>query len=179
MQTFHNKFEEKRYEAVTHDAIERLKRVLDNLAFFVWPQDKEEAKRWIQETKIHKALKYSSIARGAFGDDIRDMANLLTDRWNAEDFAPAALEVKDDLALLSDVESEEEAEEEDNDVVNPPTGLAAQLLQGINRSRNSRGYLTMRLLPTANKRSPAVFGHNGLQIGEYAPTIPMHSISKC
>jgi hypothetical protein len=156
------------------DATWSLGRVLDGLATFAWPEDKAETERWIRETKIRKSIKRTLIDHLSFGDEIRDKAKLLISRWDAGDFAPAALEVQDDLALLSDFE-----DEEDNGITSPLSGPAAQLLQGIDRYRNSGGYMTMRLLPTANKRSSAVFGHNGLQVGEYAPPIPMHSISQC
>ncbi|KAA8898965.1 PUA-like domain-containing protein, partial [Sphaerosporella brunnea] len=169
IQKLHKMVQEQGLISVTSDHVKDLKRLLNDLAFFIFPDDKAES--WIRESKINVAL--GLLKSGAsFGDDIKDMASQILDRWNQRDFAPSALTVGSDLDLLSDESDVEEADSANTGnlaVASSLSGLAAHLMRGIQRYRNTNGILTMRLLPNADKRQADVFGHNGLQVGDWWP----------
>jgi hypothetical protein len=167
--------------AVTADDVKRVKTYLNQLSFFVWPEDKAIAELWIKKSKINKALRLF-INGARFTDEIRDMSKQLIARWDARDFAPAALEVEEDLDFLDSdsADGDDGPDSNTGNLVMRPTlsSLTAHLMRGIERYRNAKGNLTMRLLPSADKRRADVFGHNGLQVGEYAATTPSHGISR-
>lgn len=150
--------------SLSHDDVDCLTNICRNLAVYDWPDDRDPAQS-IEVSGIKKAVAFLQ-KRKFYGDTLADMGTQLVTRWNNGDFDPAPI-VEEDLLDSSSEEEEDEADLQPQPQPTTIPGLAAHLLQGIDRFRNSRGNWTMKLAPDADKRSADVFGSNGIALGTY------------
>lgn len=144
--------------SLEHSDIDVLGRVLKELAYCSFGADPSGL---LKETKLRVAVR-KLINTAEYGDDISGMAKKLLDRWNLGDFEPGPIS-NDDIGLLEDDDGDDDGEATS---IKVPKALL-DLLKGIIRFKSPGGRLTMKLDPNYPKRDCNIFGHNGLNVGEY------------
>jgi len=141
--------EEETTLSYTH--VDALKKVLGTLALVTFP-DHATAPELIKDTKILKVLDMLTNAT-MFSDDVAEPAKCLRARWLANDYAPRAINIGDDID-----DSEPNTDE-------PIKQLIKHLMRGIRYTASSmklqEGYPW--------KRSADIFGDNGLSVGDWWP----------
>lgn len=90
------------------------------------------------------------------------MASKLYDRWESGDFTPGPVFGDEDDEFSSDtIDTEDEADE--------AVAAASDLMRGINITRSRTGMRVYTLDPRVPRRDAAVFGTNGLTVGDWWP----------
>lgn len=106
-----------------------------------------------------------------YGADIAWTASKLCERWGRGEFAPGPVPLDDDFEFTSDEEEEERASGDgwDTDGDGSSGWEEGDLMRGIKITRSRTGGRTYSLDPAFPRREAAVFGNNGLQIGDWWP----------
>ncbi|CCX31285.1 Similar to Histone-lysine N-methyltransferase, H3 lysine-9 specific SUVH5; acc. no. O82175 [Pyronema omphalodes CBS 100304] len=138
---------------------------LNNLAVFRWPADPMP---WYNQTKIGTVVK-NLINLALYSPDIVDMATeLFKDRWEKGDFAPRHLEA--DPEHIMDENERSISEGKFFRPVGPEwNDMVRYIARGLLRRRHPRGMTVWRLDHQFPRRSPKVYGHNGLTVGDWWP----------
>jgi hypothetical protein len=141
---------------------ESLLLALNNLAVFRWPADPMP---WYNQTKIGTAVK-NLINLALYSENIVDLATeLFKDRWEKGDFAPRRFEAEPEDIM------DESEQSISQDKFCRPVGpefndMVRYIARGLFRRRHPRGSTVWRLDHQFPRRSPKVYGHNGLTVGE-------------
>lgn len=127
------------------------------------------------KSRIEKAVKLVSGPQSIYGEKITKRAKELVRRWKAGEFSPRPFEDAEDEIDDSDDESFDDG---------PTTGVrpaaspsqrevvkdcVARLTQGMIITRGKSGTRQYKLDPRYNKKPADVFGHNGLNVGDWWP----------
>ncbi|KAH0606022.1 uncharacterized protein H6S33_004479 [Morchella sextelata] len=103
-----------------------------------------------------------------YGADIAWTASKLCERWGRGEFAPGPVPSDEDFEFTSDEEEGRASDDWDEDEV-ADDWEAGGLMRGIKVTSSRTGGRTYSLDPAFPRRDAAVFGHNGLEVGDWWP----------